>query len=220
MLTLEPRVAFQLGELAVSESVVTTWGLMSLEIGFACWLERRAALRPGRVQNAVEWLFEAMLDLIAAMAGKPERRFVPLVFTLGLSIALANMVALVPGLHSPNADPASPLALALVVFGAVHYYGVQTFGPLGYVRHYMRPWYFLPFRLIDELGRTLSLSLRLFGNILGEAVLAATVLLLAPLLLPVPAQLFGLFVGVLQAYIFCVLTLVYLVGATSAQEAP
>jgi F-type H+-transporting ATPase subunit a len=201
----------------VAESVATTWGLMALLAAFAAWYRRHASERPGRLQNAFEWLIEAVQGVTTAMAGREERRFLPLVLTLGLLIGLSNLVPLVPGLRSPNEDLACPVALALVVWASVHYYGVRTWGLGGYARRYARPLFMLPLRLVEEAGHVVSLSVRLFGNIMGEGVLLGILLLLAPLLVPVPVMIFGLFTAVLQAYIFCMLTLVYLVGATAAE---
>jgi F-type H+-transporting ATPase subunit a len=217
MTVLEPRIVFWVAGVPVSESVVTTWGLMAILLAFAGWYRLSATMRPGRLQNAFEWLLEAVQKLSSAMAGQEERRFVPLVLTQGLLIGLANLAPLVPGVRSPNEDLACTLALAIVVFFAVHYFGVRTWGPAGYVGRYFRPAYFAPIRLIEDFSRVISLSVRLFGNIMGEGVLVGILVLLAPLLVPVPMMLFGIFTGVLQAYIFCMLTLVYLAGATGAQ---
>lgn len=211
-----PRVVLHLGPVAVRDTVTTTWLLMAVLIGFGFWFRRHLSLRPGRLQNAFEALVTALLDLVAGIGGREDRRFLPLLLTLGLYITLANVVGIVPGFHPPTRDLSTPLALAVVVFGAVHVFGVRTWGLAGYLRHYLQPWYLLPIRLIEEVSRTISLSVRLFGNIMGETVLVGILVLLTPLFLPVPVELFSLFTAVIQAYIFCVLALVYLAGATQA----
>lgn len=212
-----PRVVFQLGRFPITDTVTTTWLLMGLLLLFTVWYRSKAKLEPGPWQNAFEWLIEAFLGLIESLSGKEDRRFLPLLLTLGLFITMSNLLEVVPGLHPPTRDLSTPFALALTVLLAVHYFGLRTWG-LGYFRRYFSPFYLFPIRLIEEFSRTLSLTVRLFGNIMGEAVLVAIIVLLVPVFLPIPVELFTVFTAVIQAFIFCVLSLVYLVGATSAQE--
>jgi F-type H+-transporting ATPase subunit a len=213
-----PRVVFKIGPFPITDTVTTTWLLMGVLCLFAFWYRHKASLMPRPLQNAFEWLIEAFLGLIKSLSGKEDRRFLPLLLTLGLFITLSNVMEVIPGLHPPTRDLSTPFALAIAVFLAVHYYGLRTWGLGGYLRHYLFPLYLFPIRLIEEFSRTLSLTVRLFGNILGDAVLVAILVLLVPFFLPIPLELFALFTAVIQAFIFCILSLVYLIGATTAQN--
>jgi F-type H+-transporting ATPase subunit a len=139
--------------------------------------------------------------------------------TLAIFIAAANLGGLIPGLKSPTIDLNTPLALAIVVFFSVHYYGIRAHGVVGHFRHYVEPVFFmLPIEVAGELARTMSLTFRLFGNILGEEIVIAVLFLIVPVILPVPMMLFSIFTSIIQAYVFVMLTVVYLGGAVQAQH--
>ena len=148
-----------------------------------------------------------------------SRIFLPIVGTLAIFIGATNLGGLIPGLRSPTADINTPLALAIVVFFSVHYYGIRQKGLVGHLRHYVEPIFILlPIEIASELARTLSLTFRLFGNILGEEIVIAVLFLILPYFIPVPMMLFSIFTGVLQAYIFTLLTCVYIGGAVKAHQ--
>ena len=111
-------------------------------------------------------------------------------------------------------------ALAICVFVAVPLYGIVSEGPVCYLRHYLKPtWLMLPFNVIGELSRTVALAVRLYGNIMSGTVIVAILLSLTPYFFPVVMQLLGLLTGMIQAYIFAVLAMVYIASATSARRA-
>jgi len=139
--------------------------------------------------------------------------------TLAIFIAAANLGGLIPGLRSPTTDLNTPLALAIVVFFSVHYYGIRQKGIIGHLRHYVEPIFImLPIEIASELARTMSLTFRLFGNILGEEIVIAVLFLILPVLIPVPMMLFSIFTSLIQAYVFTMLTAVYISGAVQAHE--
>jgi F-type H+-transporting ATPase subunit a len=122
-------------------------------------------------------------------------------------------------LKSPIPDINTPLAMALIVFITVPYFGIRTRGLWGYLKHYVQPIFImLPIEVASEIARTFSLSFRLFGNIMGEEIIIAILFLISPFILPVPMMLFSIFTGVLQAYIFTLLSCVYIGGAVKAHE--
>jgi F-type H+-transporting ATPase subunit a len=167
---------------------------------------------------AAEYLVEHFEDLMRDMFGRDPRPFTPLVVTLALFIATANLIGLVPGLRSPTADISVTAALAVLVFFAVPIYGVRARGLRGYLKHYLEPTpWLLPFEIITELSRTLALAVRLFGNVMSEELVIAVLLSLAGLLVPVPMMLLAVLTSLVQAYIFAVLTVVYLSAAVRAQ---
>jgi F-type H+-transporting ATPase subunit a len=151
------------------------------------------------------------------MFGSDPRPYTPLIVTLALFIGVANLLGLVPGLRSPTADFSTTAALALVVFLAVPIFGIRARGLRGYLGHYLEPSpLLLPFEIITEFSRTLALAVRLFGNVLSEELVIAVLLSLTGLLVPVPIMLLAVLTSVVQAYIFAVLTVVYLGAAVRA----
>ena len=214
---LAPVVLFQLGPLQVTSTVVHTWIMMAILSVAVILLSRRLRVEPARWQNALEWVVEAIDGLIADMIPENSRLFLPVVGTLAVLITAANLEGLVPGLRSPTADINTPLALAIVVFLSVHYYGIHEKGLLGHLKHYVEPIFILlPIELASELARTLSLTFRLFGNILGEEIVIAVLFLILPYFVPIPMMLFSIFTGVVQAYVFAMLTVVYISSAVHA----
>lgn len=214
-----PVQVFRLGPLQVTNTVVNTWIIMTVVTVALILLAKRLQVRPARWQNALEWLVEAIDGLIRNMIPHNPRLFLPLVGTLAVFITAANLGSLIPGLKSPTTDINTPLALAIVVFFSVHYYGIHEKGLLGHLRHYVEPVFFmLPIELVGELARTMSLTFRLFGNMFGEEIVIAVLFMILPYFIPVPMMLFSIFTSVIQAYVFSMLTVVYLGGAVQANE--
>ncbi|HUS70914.1 MAG TPA: F0F1 ATP synthase subunit A [Anaerolineae bacterium] len=216
---LVPRLVFVIGPVEVTSTVVTTWLIVAF-LGVATYLiGRNLEVRPGVFQNIVEWVVESIDGLLQKMIGGESRLLSPFVGTLAIFIAVANLTGLVPGLKAPTTDINTPLALALIVFASVHYYGIRHQGLLGHLKHYVEPIFLmLPIEVVGELARTLSLTFRLFGNMLGEEIVVSILFLVLPLLVPVPMMIFGIFTGFIQAYIFTILTITYLAGAVRASQ--
>jgi F-type H+-transporting ATPase subunit a len=216
---LIPTVVLSIGPLQVTSTVVHTWIIMALTTGLFALLGKSLQVRPSRFQNALEWLVESIDGMIASMIPENPRLFLPLVGTLAVFIGAANLGGLIPGLKSPTTDLSTPLALAIVVFFSVHYYGLRQHGILGHLRHYVQPIFImLPIEIAGEIARTLSLTFRLFGNMLGEEIVIAVLFLIVPLLVPVPMMLFSIFTSIIQAYVFTMLTVVYLASAVEAHK--
>ncbi|MBN1640961.1 MAG: F0F1 ATP synthase subunit A [Anaerolineae bacterium] len=216
---LIPVVYLQLGPLQITSTVVNTWIIMAIVCGVLILMGRRMRVKPTRWQNALEWIVEAVDGLIRNMIPEEPRLFLPVVGTLAVFITASNLGGLIPGLKSPTTDINTPLALAIVVFFSVHYYGIWRKGVLGHLKHYVEPIFILlPIEIASELARTLSLTFRLFGNILGEEIVIAVLFLILPYFIPVPMMLFSIFTSVIQAYVFAMLTVVYIAGAVEAHK--
>jgi F-type H+-transporting ATPase subunit a len=216
---LTPFVVFNLGPLQVTSTVVHTWIIMVIVSIVFIILGKNLQVRPTRFQNALEWIVETIDHLIRDMIPEQPRLFLPIVGTLTVFITSANLGGLIPGLRSPTTDLNTPLALAIVVFFSVHYYGIRRKGLLGHLKHYVEPIFILlPIEVASELARTMSLTFRLFGNILGEEIVIAVLFLILPVLIPVPMMLFSIFTSVIQAYVFTLLTIVYISGAVEAHK--
>jgi len=217
---IAPYVVFEVGPLQVTSTVVNTWIMIGV-LGFASfWIGRAFKIRPNMVQNAIEWLAEVINGLIANNIGpKNTELFFPLITTLTIFIGASNLLGLIPGLKSPTPDINTPIAMALIVFVSVPYFGIRTRGLVSYLKHYVEPIFLmLPIEIASEIARTFSLTFRLFGNILGEEIIIAILFLIAPFIVPVPMMLFSIFTGVLQAYIFTLLSCVYIGGAVKAHQ--
>jgi len=214
---LLPYVVFTIGPIEITSTVVTTWLIVAF-LGVASYLVGRSLkVRPGVFQNILEWVVESIDGLLQSMIGEGSRFLLPFVGTLAIFIAVANLTGLIPGLKAPTTDINTPLALALIVFVTVHYYGIRHRGLLGHLKHYVEPVFLmLPIEIAGEVARTISLTFRLFGNMMGEEIVVSVLFLVLPLLVPVPMMIFGIFTGFIQAYIFTILTITYLAGAVKA----
>lgn len=217
---IAPQLIFIIGPIEVTSTVINTWVMIGM-LGFASYLLGRSfKVRPGMVQNALEWLLEAIEGIITKNIGKDNvQSFLPLIAGLAIFIGVANLLGLIPGLRSPTPDINTPLAMALIVFVSVPYFGIKTKGFWRYIKHYFEPIFLmLPIEITSEFAHTLSLSFRLFGNIMGEEIIIAILFMIAPFIVPVPMMLFSIFTGVLQAYIFTLLACVYIGGAVKAHQ--
>jgi F-type H+-transporting ATPase subunit a len=209
----------RIGSVAISRTVITTWGIMGLLLVVSRLGTRNLRLNPSPGQTVLEGIVGGIEDAIAAVLPDQARDVVPFVGTLWIFITIANLVGLVPGLHSPTADLSLTTALAILVFLSVHVYGLRAQGLREYLRHYLRPNpVMLPFHLISEATRTLALAVRLFGNIMSLELAAVFVLLVVGFLAPVPLLMLHIVEAVVQAYIFGMLALVYIAGAVQSQK--
>ncbi|WP_150047941.1 MULTISPECIES: F0F1 ATP synthase subunit A [Methylomonas] len=208
-------VSLGLGPLAVNGTVLTTWGVMAAFAALAVlyhWSNRHGS---GRLQAGVEAVVVAIEAAIAeVLPTAAVRRVLPFVATLWLFVLVANLVGLIPGLHSPTRDLSATSALALLVFGSTHWFGIRDHGWRRHLHHYLEPSpILLPFHIVSELTRTLALAIRLFGNIMSLEMAALLVLLIAGFLVPVPLLMLHVVEAVVQAYIFGMLALIYIAGA-------
>jgi len=206
-----PKVVFTLFGLPVRDTVVSTWVTMIIVIGLAIVIRRRQPM-------ALEMLVDFLNDTISSVMGRTATPFLPLLGALAIFIAAANVIGVVPFLISPTRDINTTLALALVVFFSVHYFGIRAKGLITYFKDMASPIFILPLEIIGQLSRTLSLTLRLFGNIISAELIIIVIFALAPLFVPLPLIGLSLFTGLLQAYIFSVLAAVYIGAGLEANE--
>ncbi len=213
-------LAFHLGPLYFSTTVLTTWLLMVLLTGLAFAGTRNMSVeKPSRFQTALEGTLLALQQAIEDVAPGHANRLLPFIGTLWLFIVTANLTGLVPGLRSPTGNLSLTVALALLVFLAVHWFGIRIVGVRAYLRHYLEPNpILLPFHLLGEITRTLALAVRLFGNMMSLEMAALLVLLIAGFLAPVPLLMLHIVEALVQAYIFGTLALVYVAGALQSHE--
>jgi len=216
---MEPVLFFESHWLKEHHLVVVsyTWFVMAMLALFSFLATRRMNVLPGRFQNVMEVIIGGFDSLLTDTMGHEGRKFFPLIATLGLYILTANLLGLVPGFESPTANLNTTVSLALVVFVMTHIVGVRVHG-VKYFKQFMGPVWWLtplmmPIEIISHLSRPLSLSVRLFGNIMGEDIVLMVVLLLVPLLVPLPVFVLMIFTSCIQTLVFMLLAMMYIAGA-------
>ncbi|MBP8953838.1 MAG: F0F1 ATP synthase subunit A [Armatimonadetes bacterium] len=219
--TPDEIVYWQSGPIVISATLVFTWAVMLLMVVGSWLITRRltsdAQMSPG--QNLLEIIVMGMQTQIREVSRQDPGRYLPFVGTLFLFILVCNVLGIIPGYIAPTGSLATTAALAICVAVAVPYHGIREQGLRGYLRQYLEPTVImLPFNIFGELSRTLSLAVRLFGNVMSGGMIAGILLIIAPLFVPVLMQALGLLTGVVQAYIFAILAMVYIGSATQAHQ--
>jgi F-type H+-transporting ATPase subunit a len=205
------------GPFRLTATIAYTWVVMVVLVLGAHLATRSvsATMRPGRWQSLLEVLVSGMRDQIQQVSQHAPGPYLPFVGTLFLFIATSNALAVVPGFRPPTGSLSTTTALALCVLVAVPLYGIAERGLGGYLKSYVRPTVFmLPFNIIGEMSRTVALAVRLYGNVMSGTVIGAILLSIVPFLFPIVMQVLGLLTGLIQAYIFAVLAMVYIASAT------
>lgn len=216
---MESETLFKIGYVTITQTVVTTWGIM-LVMGFFAWFcTRRLSETPGPLQTAIEGIVVTIEKAIVEVAPNQGRLIMPLIATLWLYLVIANLAGLIPGIHSPTRDLSATSALAIVVFLSVHWFGIRSQSFKSYLHHYLTPSpLLLPFHIISEITRTIALAIRLFGNIMSLEMAAMLILLVAGFLAPIPILMLHIIEALVQAYIFGMLALIYVAGAIQSQQ--
>jgi F-type H+-transporting ATPase subunit a len=211
--------AFQLGPLQVTGTIVTTWVIMAA-IGLLGWLgTRRLQMEPEPIQTVAEGIVSAIEETIHGVAPEHVNQLLPFIGSLWIFLVVANLSGLIPGVHSPTRDLSATTSLAILVFLSVHWFGIRTQGVKNYLRHYLTPSpVLLPFHIISEITRTIALAVRLFGNIMSLEMAALLILLVAGFLAPIPILMLHIIEALVQAYIFGMLSLIYVAGGIQSQQ--
>ena len=215
-LTLEH--AFDIGHVSVSKPVVIAWALMAFLTLVGALTTRRLAMRPGGAQTVLETFVETLDDQIRATMRCDPAPYRALLGSIFLFVLAANWCSILPGVESPTARLETDAALALIVLAATVWHGLRTRGVWGYLKTFAEPSFIMiPLNLVEQITRTFSLIVRLFGNVMSGAFVVGIVLSLAGLLAPIPFMALDLLTGAVQAYIFAVLAMVF-IGAAVAEE--
>jgi F-type H+-transporting ATPase subunit a len=209
------------GFFKLNATIVYTWLVMILLAGFSWFVTRRvtSSAQISGQQNLLEVLVGGLLTQIRDATSQRPEKFLPLLGTMFIFILVSNLLSAVPGFKPPTGSLSTTTAFSLIVFFAVPYYGIKENGLRNYLKSYMQPSPFmLPFNIIGEVSRTFALAVRLFGNILSGTIMGAILLIIMPLFVPVIMQMLGLFIGVVQAYIFTVLAAVFIAAGLEVHE--
>lgn len=199
-------------------NVLYSWLIMLLFVVVGKAAVGTVKMVPSGGQNLFEIIIGGFEDFMLDVMGHEGKPYFPLIGTLFLYILAMNWIGLIPGMGSPTADINTPLSMALVVFVVTHVVGVKHHGAK-YIKHFMGPVSWLaplifPIELVSHLSRVLSLTFRLFGNVLGEDLVLAILMMLAgAFFAPLPMMFLAIFTSFVQAFIFSLLTMLYISGS-------
>jgi F-type H+-transporting ATPase subunit a len=222
-MTLSPDdiVMFRVLGVPINATIFFTWVVMALLTLVSILVTRRLRpdVPPDRWRTTLEVIVVGIQNQIEEIAQGPSRHLLYFSGTLFLFVAVSNLLLVVPGFEPPTSSLSTTTALALSVLVAVPIFGIGSRGLGGYLKTYLEPSFImLPFNVISEASRGISLAIRLYGNIMSGAVIAAILLSVAPFFFPVVMDLLGLLTGMIQAYIFAILATVYISGATAPRH--
>ena len=201
MESIVAREAFSVFGVSVTNSVVSTWVMMAMVFVAVIVLRKRAPI-------LIEMLVDFVDDLAGMFISGPTAPYVPFLGALLVFIATANLIGIVPMMYTPTRDLNTPLALSLVLLFVVFAFGIYAKGLPGFLKSFFQP--MLPLDLIGYFSRTMSLSLRLFGNVIGNEIVVAVLFSLVPIGVPLIMVALGTITGILQAYVFTVLASSYI----------
>ncbi len=212
----DSNVFWQWNFITLNATLVFTWVII-LFLGICFWLITRnlsSDIEINHSQSFLEILVSNVREQIHQTSGQDPDIYLPFIGTLFVFIATSNILSIVPYFEPPTGSLSTTAALAVCVFFSVPFYGISQQGIGKYLSQYLKPNpIMLPFHIISELSRTLALAVRLFGNVMSAGMIAGLLLSIAPFFFPAMMQLLGLLSGVIQAYIFAILAMVYIGSA-------
>jgi len=178
-------------------------------------LSASTKISPG--QNLLEVIVLGIGNQIKEVSQQEPEPYIPFIGTLFIFIAISNLLSIIPGYQPPTGSLSTTAALAICVFWAIPLYGIKKQGLVGYVKkYYLQPTPFmLPFNIIGRFSNTISLAVRLFGNVMSGTMIVGILLSIAPLFFPIIMQAMAILTGLIQAYIFAILAIVFIAAATS-----
>lgn len=210
-------------QLKFYDHVIASLMVFAVCLILAVLVRKRLNLIPSHLQQVMEVTLKGLLFMLEENIGQGSRKYLPLIGALAFFIFLANFMGMVPSFSSATGNLNTTVACALIVFVYYNYEGFRENGA-GYIKHFMGPMPALaplmfPIEIISHLARPFSLSVRLFGNISGEHIVAATFYTqLVAWLVPVPIMFIGLFAAFLQTYVFIMLTQIYIAGSIAHEH--
>ena len=207
------------GRHAVPDHIALILLISFVLVLFAWWMRSRLSVdNPGKAQHLVEVIFEAIQGLMKEVIGSNYKRFTPLIVTLAVYILIGNLLGMIPGFISPTSNLNITASMGISVFIYYNYQGFRKQGFMGYLKHFCGPVIWLApllfvIEVISHMARPFSLSVRLFGNIFAEELIIGSLNKLFPFLASIPVMMLSLFASTIQAFIFILLTMVYISGA-------
>ncbi len=217
---LDSHIIFDLFGFPINATLFYTWITMLVLVMLLLWSHRYLSdtKEITRSQVVMEMLVSTLCGQIHDVSNDRPHKYISLVGTLFLFIALSNFLTIIPWFEPPTASLSTTAAFAFVVFWAIPYYGVKNAGTKGYFKKFIDPTpVMLPMNIISDFSSTFALAFRLYGNMLSGVVIVTVLMMLSPFIIPIPLQVLGLLTGTIQAYIFALLTIVY-VSAVVPEE--
>lgn len=212
-----PKTLFTIYGVPIKDTVVHTSIVVAILSGLAILANGNyGAWNPPKWQLLLEYIVEYIEDLIDDMGGRVLPDVVSFLTTMIIFIVIANLLGAVPGFQAPTRSLNTTIAFSLVSLAATQYFGIKRQGGIEHLKSLASPIIMLPMNLLSMVSRTLSMALRLFGNIIAGEIVPAVFFMLLPVLGPIPMTLLSMLTSVLQALVFTVLTLVYIVEATGS----
>jgi F-type H+-transporting ATPase subunit a len=214
-----PVEIFSIGPVVIKNTVIITWFVMAFIIVASYLITRRLSIKPGVFQEIFEAIIESAEKTIKDTLPVSPWTVIPFITTLWIFIGASNLIGLIPGFMTPTSDINTTVAFAIISYSMMHVFGLKTMGLRNYLKHYTEPsWILLPIHFLAELTRTIALAMRLFGNMLSGDMIAIILLGIAGLLVPIPFSLLHIVIGIIQAYIFGILTLVFIAGGIRVEQ--
>ena len=224
MEVLESKIFFLTNFLPINAGIILPWIITAIWFCLCYYGTRNLSLVPGRLQNFLEILVEGVQAFLKAILGPAHAmNMMPFFTSLFLYMASSNLIGIIPGFKSPSTIFSNCLGMALIIFFLTHFWGFRSKG-LGYIKHFWgEPFWMgplmLPIHIIGELARPVSLTLRLFGNLMGEdVVLLVLTIYIFPLFVPVPMLAFAVFTDTVQALVFTILSTIYVSSAMAPDD--
>ncbi len=210
---IQHNIVFTLfGILPIRDTVLYTWITMGIIVGVVLILK---VLKP----NLLEYILEMVISILDdAMDVDDLHPYIPLLGSLMIFTLFANLISIIPGMKSPTGDINTTIGLSLIVVFSVHIYGMIKKGVWTYLKEFASPIFMFPVELIGQFSRTLSLSMRLFGNILSGDLIVAIVFSIVPYLLPIALTAITMVSGVLQAFVMTTLAALFISSAVEINE--
>jgi len=209
-----PRQLFHIGSVGIKDTVLQTWIVIAALAGFAFWSRNQyRAWEPRGWQLVVEYIVEYVESLILDTVGRAVPEITAYMTTMIVFIAIANLLGLLPLFLAPTRDINTTMALSLISLLSTYYFAITKRGPVAWFKTMINP-----LNIIGQLSRLLSMGLRLFGNIISGEIIGGVMFMLLPVLAPLPFSLLNSITGVLQALVFTVLTLVFVVDAMGSES--
>ncbi|MCB0665530.1 MAG: F0F1 ATP synthase subunit A [Saprospiraceae bacterium] len=215
-LSSDEVIIWQHGFVKLNATIVWTWLVMCILIVGSFLITRRLRKTKERSgwQNILEIVVLGILDQIKDIGLEKPKKHLGFIGTMFLFIAVASLCTILPFYEPPTGSLSTTAALAISVFLAVPLFGIENRGFIGYLKTYLEPTpLMLPFNVIGEVSRTLAMAIRLFGNMMSGSMIVSILLVITPFIFPIVMSLLGLLTGMVQAYIFSIITAVYIAAA-------
>lgn len=220
-LSSDQNILWQHGVFHLNETILTTWIIMIVMAVGAKLITRKLAskITVSRGQALLEIIVTTINSQIEDVGLSHPKKYLSFLGTIFLFVGVASLCTIFPGYTPPTGSLSTTAALALCVFIAVPFFGIEEKGLGEYLKNYIKPTIImLPFNIISEVSRTLALAIRLFGNMMSGAMIIAILLTITPFIFPIVLTVLGLLTGMVQAYIFTILATVYIAAATRSRN--